>query len=125
VPTVAIIGASADRSKFGNKAVRAYAARGDTVFPVHPRESAIEGLPTYRSVLDLPAEHVDLVSIYLPPTTTLSILDEVAKISVDQVLLNPGAESPEVLARARELKLPVLVACSIIAAGYSPSEFES
>ncbi len=124
MPTVAIIGASADRSKFGNKAVRAYAARGDTVYPVHPRETAIEGLTAYRSVLDLPVDHVDLISIYLPPTTTLSLLDEVAKVSADQVLLNPGAESPEVLERAQQLKLPVMVACSIVAAGYSPSEFE-
>jgi hypothetical protein len=44
VKSVAILGASADRSKYGNKAVRAYQQQGYTVFPINPKESEIEGL---------------------------------------------------------------------------------
>ena len=48
MPTVAILGASADRSKFGNKAVRAFLARGYTVYPVNPKGGEIEGLAAYH-----------------------------------------------------------------------------
>ena len=57
-PTVAILGASADRRKFGNKSVRAHAQAGYEVFPVNPKGGQIEGLPVYRSLAEVPAEHL-------------------------------------------------------------------
>lgn len=39
--TIAIVGASADRAKFGNKAVRAYAEEGWEVWPVNPKVDVI------------------------------------------------------------------------------------
>ena len=62
--SVAVIGASTDRSKFGNKAVRAYARQGFTVWPVNPKESVVEGLPAFTSIADVPARP-QLVSVYL------------------------------------------------------------
>ncbi len=49
VPSIAIIGASADRLKFGNKAVRAYQQRGCIVYPTHPAAAEIEGLADYKT----------------------------------------------------------------------------
>ena len=42
--TVAVIGASTNRAKYGNRAVRAFRQRGYTVWPVNPHETTIEGL---------------------------------------------------------------------------------
>ena len=56
---VAVIGASTDRAKFGNKAVRAFLNHGDQVVPINPKEDEIEGLPAYPSVRDVPGE-IDL-----------------------------------------------------------------
>src|SRR5512146_989627 len=111
MPTIAVIGASSDRGKFGNKCVRAYTQRGYQVFPVNPSETTIEGLPAFHSILDVPAEKIDRVSIYLPPKIGVKILDEVAKKQVSEVWLNPGADAPDVVARARELGLNVIAAC--------------
>lgn len=119
-PTVAVIGASADRSKYSNKSVRAHARAGYEVFPVHPRETTIEGWPVFRSVRDVPRDHIDLVTIYLPPSVGLTVLDEVAQKSVGEVLLNPGADAPEVIAKAKSLGLNVVVGCSILALGTTP-----
>jgi predicted CoA-binding protein len=122
-PTVAIVGASTNRSKYGNKAVRAYARQGYEVYPIHPRAESIEGHKAYRSVLDLPVDQLDRISIYLPPEVGLRVIDEIARKPAREVWLNPGAESPELLARAESLGLNVIQACSILAVGESPSSF--
>jgi predicted CoA-binding protein len=122
MPSIAVIGASSDRCKFGNKCVRAYATKGYQVFPVSPRESTIEGWPAFKSIRDIPATHIDRVSIYLPAALGLTVLEEVAIKHVGDVWLNPGADAPEVLQKARELGLNAIAGCSIVAIGVFPDE---
>jgi hypothetical protein len=115
VYTIAVIGASNDRAKYGNRAVRAYQAQGWTVYPVNPQESTIEGLCAYRSVADLPGP-VDRASLYVPPAVGIGLLPAIAARGAKELWVNPGAGSPELLARAEELGLDVVEACSILAA---------
>jgi uncharacterized protein len=119
--TVAVIGASSDRTKFGNKAVRAFVHQGYTVVPIHPREATVEGLPAYPSILDVPGP-VDMVSMYLPPAIGEQVLDEIARKGVRDVWLNPGADSPALVEKARALGLQPIVACSIRGIGEDPSD---
>jgi hypothetical protein len=119
MPSVAVIGASNDRSKYGNKAARAYGQRGFTVYPVNPSETKIEGLVAYKSISDVP-ERPDLISVYVRPQILLKLLPAIAARGCDELWLNPGTESDEVLAEAERLKLNVIQACSIIGVGVSP-----
>ncbi|GAB4325230.1 MAG: CoA-binding protein [Candidatus Zixiibacteriota bacterium] len=121
--TVAILGASSNRDKFGNKSVRAYAHRGWTVFPVNPKETEIEGHKVYKSIKDIP-EHLDRVSVYLPAAIAMSVLDDLASVNPGEVYFNPGADDPEVIKKADELGLNTVKACSIVAIGLSPAQFE-
>ena len=122
MPVVAVIGASSNPTKFGNKAVRAFRAHGDTVIPVNRRAASIEGETAYASVLDYPG-HIDEATVYLPPAIGLGVMDEIAKKGIRVVWLNPGADAPDVVARARALGLDVRVACSIVGIGDSPSRY--
>ena len=119
--TVAVIGASNDRSKFGNKAVRAYTQQGFTVYPINPKEQEIEGLPAYKSILDVPVRP-QMVSVYLPPAVLAKVLPDIATKGCDELWLNPGTESDAVLAEAERLGLNVIQACSIVGVGVSPGE---
>lgn len=120
--TVAVIGASNNRAKFGNKAVRAFRQQGYTVWPVNPAESAIEGLPAYKSIAAVPARP-QMVSVYLSPAVLLHVLPEIAAKGCDELWLNPGTESDEVLVAARRLGLNVIQACSVLGIGLSPESF--
>ncbi len=121
--TVAVVGASADRMKFGNKAVRAFRDAGWTVFPIHPVLEEVEGLAAYRDLDALPVAALDQVSFYVPPQVGIALLDQVARKKVEEVWLNPGSESPAILARAEELGLNVIQACSILGAGRHPGAY--
>jgi predicted CoA-binding protein len=116
---VAVIGASKDRHKFGNRAVRAYRDQGYTVVPINPHEAEIEGLKAYQSILDVPGT-VDMASFYVPPEIGEQVIAQVAQKGVAEVWLNPGAESDELVARARALSLHPIIACSIVAIGQNP-----
>jgi predicted CoA-binding protein len=120
--TIAVIGASADRRKFGNKAVRAFHAHGETVVPVNPHESVVEGLTAYPSVLAVPGR-IDMATMYVPPEVGERLLDELARKGVAEVWLNPGSESDALIARARALGLNIIEACSIVGIGDSPSRY--
>jgi predicted CoA-binding protein len=122
VNTVAIIGASSDRNKYGNKAVRAFHRQGFVVYPVHPREKVIEGLTVFKSIADLPVRP-EMVSVYLPPPVLLKVLPEIAARGCDELWLNPGTTSDAVLAEAERLGLNVIQACSIVGVGMSPAQF--
>lgn len=121
--TIAVIGAGPDRRKFANKCVRAYLAADWTVFPVHPTADLVEGLPVYKSLADIPLDHLDRVSVYLPPSVGIHAIESWAGKSIGEVWLNPGADAPDVVAKARDIGLNVVCGCSIVDIGYSPSQF--
>ena|SRR6188768_346863 len=116
---VAVIGASSDRRKFGNRAVRAFVRQGYTVIPINPHEDEIEGLTVYKTVLDVPGP-IDMATFYLPPDIGEQVIEDVAKKGVAEVWLNPGSESERLIRRAKALHLEPIVACSIVSIGQDP-----
>ena len=122
-PSVAIVGASSDRRKFGNKAVRAHVQAGFDVYPIHPSEGTVEGLPAFRTVAEVPLDRLDRVTLYVPAAVGLQLLEGLAAKPCGMLILNPGTETPEVVARAKELGLNVITGCSILSAGVTPEMF--
>jgi predicted CoA-binding protein len=120
--TVAVVGASSDRSKFGNKALRAFKAEGYRVIPINPNEAEVEGMATYASVLDVP-DPIDMATVYVQPDVGLRLLPEFEKKQIKEIWVNPGAEDDALIDEARRRKLNVIFACSIIGIGRSPAQF--
>ena len=123
---VAVIGASADRAKFGNKAVRAFRQAGHEVAPVNPRcagaAACIEGLPAYASVVDVPGR-VDVATLYVHPAVGEQVLEDIAAKGIPELWVNPGAESESLLRRAEALGLDTRLQCSILAIDESPAHY--
>lgn len=120
--TVAVIGASSNRAKYGNKALRAFERQGYRVIPINPHETEIEGHKAYASVLDVP-DTIEMATVYVPGHVGVKIMDDLATKGVGEVWLNPGADDAAVLDRARVLGLNTIVACSITGVGESPGRY--
>jgi predicted CoA-binding protein len=117
--TVAVIGASSDPRKFGNRAIRAFRRQGYRVIPINPNEQVVEGLKAYASVLDVPGA-IDMATFYVPPDIGVKVIAEVAEKGIAEVWLNPGSESAELIRVARSLNVEPILACSIVGIGENP-----
>ena len=120
--TIAVVGASRDHRKFGNKCVRAYKKAGYEVYPVNPHADKIEELAAYPALTDVPAE-LDRISLYLQPELTRQLLPEIAHKSAGEVWFNPGTANAQILEEARDAGINVHEGCSILDTGFSPSQF--
>lgn len=120
--TVAVIGASGNRRKFGNKALRAFEHRGFRVIAINPNEPEVEGHKTFASVLDVPGP-IDMATVYVPAAAGVRVMEQLAEKGVPEVWLNPGADEDEVIERAEALGLTIVKACSIIGIGENPSRY--
>lgn len=120
--TVAVVGASNNRRKYGNKALRAFRHRGYTVIPINPNEQAVEGIRAYASVLDAPGV-IELATVYVRPAVGEPLMAELAARGIQEVWLNPGADDAAVVARARAVGIEPTLACSIRGIGEDPGEY--
>ena len=120
--TIAIVGASADRKKYGNKAVRAFRDGGWTVYPVNRKETEIEGIRCYASVGEVP-EPLDRVSMYVPARLGKRMIAEIAAKRPAEFFLNPGSEDEELVRLAQEAGLEPIQACSVVNIGLRPDMY--
>lgn len=120
--SIVIVGASTDRSKYGNKAVRAFRDGGWTVYPVNPKAAEVEGLQAYASLEEVP-EPVDRISMYVPPAVGLKMLDAIAAKPHKELFFNPGSDDDQVIAEAKKRGLHPIQACSIVNIGMRPDMY--
>jgi uncharacterized protein len=117
----AVVGASRDRSKYGNRVLRAYLAHGLKAVPVNPNEEEVEGVPAVPDLAHLP-ERVDGVSIITPPAVTARVVDEALALGYRDLWLQPGAEDAGAVERARRAGARVLAygPCVLVALAERP-----
>lgn len=115
----AVIGASTNRQKFGNKVLRCYIQNFKTVYPVNPTEGFIEGLPCLKGVEDLP-ETVNSISIITPPQITEKIVEQAIKKGIKNIWMQPGAESEKAITNCLQNKVNIIAngACILVELGF-------
>jgi uncharacterized protein len=114
-----VVGASSDRSKYGNRVLRCYQEHGLKAVPVNPKEKEIEGAACVASVLDLPPD-VASISVITPPLVTEQVVEQAAKKGIRNVWMQPGAESQRAVAFCREHGINVIAdgSCILVVLGY-------
>jgi len=114
-----VVGASTDRSKYGNRVLRCYQMHGLKAVPVNPKEKEIEGEPCVASVAELPAA-VTSISVITPPLVTERVVEAAALKGIRNVWMQPGAESPRAVEFCREHGINVIAdgSCLLVVLGY-------
>ena len=115
----AVVGASRDRAKYGNKVLRSYLQKGRTVYAVNPNVDEVEGQRSYADLHSLP-EKVHGISIITPPSVSARVIEQAAELGIKNIWLQPGAENDEVVRRAAELGMNVIAGgpCALVVMGY-------
>ena len=115
----AVVGASTNRAKYGNKVLRSYLQNGRKVFPVNPKANEVEGLQAYPDLKSLP-EKVHGVSIITPPAITEQVVAEALELGIQHIWMQPGAESEKAVDTARQAGANVIAgdACVLVVQGY-------
>lgn len=103
----AVIGATDNPEKYGNRIFKNLTKRGYEVYPVNPNQKEIEGTKCYPTLSDVPVK-VDVVDFVVPPRVTESILKECKKLGLDNIWLQPGSESDAAIAFCRDNNLKVV-----------------
>ena len=118
-PAFAVVGASADPSKYGHKCFACYLQKGRTAYAVNPRADRILGHSAYKDLASLP-EKVESISIITPPAVTEQVMDEAIAAGVKNVWMQPGAESDAAIEKGRDAGLNVIGgnACLLVVLGY-------
>lgn len=101
---LAILGVSRGGKKFGNAIYTEMKQRGYQMFVVHPELKELDGEKCYSNLSELNGK-VDGAIICVPPRHSAQALKDAAQAGIKNVWLQQGAESPEVLAQAREMDL--------------------
>ena len=99
--TIAVVGATDDPAKYGSVIYRDLKRKGYEVYAVNPKRDTVDGDPAYPSLDALP-ESPTIVNIVVPPQATLHVLRKARELGLNSVWVQPGAESPEVMAYLQE-----------------------
>jgi uncharacterized protein len=110
---IAVVGLSRNGRKFGNSALAQLSQRGYEVFAVHPEAKEIAGARCYPNLSALRGK-VDAVVICISPGGVTGVLREASTIGLKNVWLQQGAESPEAISLAKELKLNLVTGRCIL-----------
>lgn len=115
----AVVGASADRSKYGNRVLRCYQMNGLEAVPVNPKEKIIEGVGCVASVSQL-ADDVESLSVITPPQVTEQVVEQAIARGVKNIWMQPGAESQAAIARCEKYGINVIAdgSCLLVVLGY-------
>lgn len=118
----AVVGASRDRSKYGNKVLRAYLQNNRPVFAVNPNANEVEGVPAFPDLASLP-ESVHGISVITPPKVTEEIVRQAAELDIKNIWIQPGAESEAAVSSAEELGMNVIAGgpCALVVLGFRES----
>ena len=118
----AVVGASRDRDKYGNKVLRAYQQKNRPVYAVNPNADQIEGEAAYPDLASLP-ETVHGISIVTPPQVTEAVVEQAGKLGIKNIWMQPGSESQAAISRAAELGMNVIAGgpCVLVRLGYRES----
>lgn len=95
----AVVGATENETKFGNKIYRKLKRFGYEVYPVNPMYKTIEGDVCYENLSALPKK-VDCIDVVVAPERSKDVLAEAIELGIENIWFQPGTFTPEIVEAA-------------------------
>lgn len=115
----AVGGASDNPRKYGFKVLRCYLDHGRLAYPLNPRRQPVLGQTAFAHLSELPQRVLSL-SIITPPPVTEVLVEEAIEHGVENIWMQPGAETEWAVRAAMGAGLNVIYggACLLVVLGY-------
>ncbi len=94
--SIAVVGATDAPGKYGGIIYRDLKRKGYKVFAVNPARDSVDGDPCWASVEDLP-QTPTIVDLVVPAVRGLRVVAQCEASGIQNVWVQPGAESRELL----------------------------
>ena len=114
--TVLVLGASDRPERYAYKALVQLVDHGHPVIPVHPRLHEIAGHPVVASLSEVNVP-IDTVTLYVNPSISEPLANELIALKPRRVIFNPGTESPTLAKRLQDAGIATEDACTLVLLG--------
>ena len=106
----AVVGATTKKNRYGYKIVKKLKQNGYNVFPVNPKFEEVDELKCYDDLSSIEAQ-IDVVDMVVNPKKGIKVMEEINKLGIKYVWLQPGTRSQEIRDFAAENDIEILEDC--------------
>jgi len=110
---VAVIGASPKPDRYAYRAMEMLRDYGHRPIPVNPAFSEVLGETCYASITQVPVT-LDTATLYLRKMRSDKLIDQILQVHPRRIIFNPGAENPDLAAKARAAGIEVVEDCTLV-----------
>ncbi|RME91610.1 MAG: CoA-binding protein [Candidatus Hydrogenedentota bacterium] len=91
-PKIALVGATNDSRKYGNKIFLDLTRKGFEVIPINPKAKTVEGVTAYPDLASIPEKQRPQLVVYVvPPKITLQSIQQALQLGFTKFWIQPGA----------------------------------
>ena len=105
-----VVGDVLNRLKYAYKILSSLKESDFNVVGLNP---SVKTEDAYKSLGDIPYK-IDILNLCINPIKGIKILQEAHELKIDKVLIQPGAESPEILKFCRENGIQAVEGCTLV-----------
>lgn len=105
-----VIGKVLDPEKFPYKILKSLEQGDFNVKGVNPKDATGE---VYKSLKEVPYK-IDVIDLCINPALGIDIIKEAKELGIDKVLIQPGAESDEILSYCKQEGITAIEGCALV-----------
>jgi predicted CoA-binding protein len=111
---IVILGFSNNPERYSYKAGQRLVAAGySDVVGVNPTKPVVNGIRSVANLAEVPSP-IDTITVYVGSKIMEGMIDQVLAAKPRRIILNPGAENPQLAARAIAAGIQVEEACTLV-----------
>ena len=108
-----VLGASPKPTRYSYQAIKLLEDHGYDVIPVHPKVSRIDRVAVVNDIRRIKGP-VHTLTMYVGPTRSKAMIDDILDLAPGRVILNPGTESRDLELALKNARIPHERACTLV-----------